>query len=260
MAVAALVLAAAIGTPQVLGADVTDVAYVDQTALGALPRFANANKQLVDYHSQLDKQFAADMRNAHSQDDQARISQEYQNKFGQRQRELLGPLFARAQVAVASIASSKNLSVVVDKRIVIYGGQDITKDVLDLVNGVGDPVPPVSTPPPSRVGFVDQSQIDAVPKIAAAQQNFMRFQNDQQHAAQDKMKSARTDADRSKIMNDYQIAVDSQQKSTLQPVVDQTRNVIADVAKKKNLVLVIDRGNIIYGGTDITTDVTAALK
>jgi outer membrane protein len=118
----------------------------------------------------------------------------------------------------------------------------------------------VSTPPPSRVGFVDQTQIDAVPKIAAAQQNFVKYQADQQHAAQDKMKSARTDADRSKIMTDYQTAIDSQQKSTLQPVVDQTRNVIADVAKKKNLILVIDRGNIIYGGTDITTDVTAALK
>lgn len=253
-------LAAAIGTPRVLGADVTDVAYVDQTALGALPKFAAANRDLAAYHAQLDKQFAADMRSARTQDDQARISQEYQDKFADRQRQELGPLFARAQVAVASVASSKNLSVVVDKRIVIYGGQDITKDVVDLVTGVGDPVPPVSTPPPSRVGFVDQSAIGAVPKIAAAQQSFMKYQADQQHAAQEKMRAAKTDADRSKIMTDYQNAIDAEQKSILQPVVNQTTSVIADVAKKKNLILVIDRGNIIYGGTDITSDVTAALK
>ena len=41
---------------------------------------------------------------------------------------------------------------------------------------------------------------------------------------------------------------------------DQTRSVIGDVAKKKGLVLVIDRNNIIYGGEDITADVTAGFK
>ena len=44
-----------------------------------------------------------------------------------KQRQLFGPLFGRAQVAIASVASSKNLTVVVDKRIVVFGGQDITE-------------------------------------------------------------------------------------------------------------------------------------
>jgi Skp family chaperone for outer membrane proteins len=35
---------------------------------------------------------------------------------------------------------------------------------------------------------------------------------------------------------------------------------MADVAHKRNLVLVVDRSNVIYGGTDITADVTAELK
>jgi Skp family chaperone for outer membrane proteins len=35
---------------------------------------------------------------------------------------------------------------------------------------------------------------------------------------------------------------------------------MSDVAHKRNLALVIDRANIIYGGTDITADVTAELK
>ena len=38
------------------------------------------------------------------------------------------------------------------------------------------------------------------------------------------------------------------------------RNVIGDVARKKGLLLVIDRTNLIYGGTDITSDVANGLK
>ena len=43
-------------------------------------------------------------------------------------------------------------------------------------------------------------------------------------------------------------------------MIDSTRAAIADVAKGKGLILVVDRGNIVFGGTDITTDVTAKLK
>jgi outer membrane protein len=256
----AALIVAALGTPRALGADNLDIAYVDQSALAAIPSFAAANRQVAAYKAELDKQFAQDMRNARSPADQARIAQDFQNKFAERQRQLFGPLYARAQVAVASVASSKNLSVVLDKRIVIFGGADITKDVVDLVTGVADPVPPVSTPPPSRVGFVDQAQINALPKFKAAEEVFAKFQADQQKAAQDKMKDAKTDADRQKIMTDYQGAMTNEQKTTLQPLVDRTTSAVADVAHKRNLILVVDRANIIYGGTDITADVLAALK
>ncbi len=43
-------------------------------------------------------------------------------------------------------------------------------------------------------------------------------------------------------------------------MVDQTRGAISDVAKAKGLILVVDKGDIIYGGTDITADVTSKLK
>lgn len=257
---AGLFILAAFGVPSVLAADNLDIGYVDEAQLASMARFVDANKQLAAYKTGLDKQFTQEVRQARNADEQTRIAQEFQDKFAARQRDLLGPLFARAQVAVASVASSKNLSVVLDKRIVIFGGQDITKDVIALFAGVGDPVPPVSTPPPSRVGWVDQTQIDAIPKIKAVEDAFAKFQADQQRAAQDKLKGAKTDADRTKIMTDYQNAIAAEQKSKLQPVIDQTRSVIADVAKKRNLILVVDRGNIVYGGTDVTADVTAALK
>ncbi len=259
-AFAALTLAATVLAPASLAADVTDIGFVDQAALSNIPSFTSANRDLQNYKSQLDRQFAQRMRRVRDQTTQARIAQEFQNKLAQHQRQLFGPLFARAQVAIASAASSKNLSVVVDKRIIVYGGQDVTGSVVQLLAGPGDPIPPVSTPPPSSVGFVDQSQVDAVPKLKSANDDFQKYQADQQQAAQGKLKGAKSDADRQGVLKTYQAALADKQKQEIQPLVDRTRDVIADVARKKGLLLVIDRSNLIYGGTDITADVTSALK
>ncbi|MBV9439241.1 MAG: OmpH family outer membrane protein, partial [Candidatus Eremiobacteraeota bacterium] len=126
--------------------------------------------------------------------------------------------------------------------------------------GVGDPVPPVSTPGPSRVGYVDQATIDATPKVKSVTDAFVKFKNEQDVAVRDRLKSAKSDADRDAALKDYRKALDDRQNQTLKPVVDSTRAAIADVARGKGLVLVVDRGNIIYGGTDITKEVTEKLK
>jgi outer membrane protein len=251
--------AAILATPAIGATDVTDIGSIDQSAIASLPSFAQANKQIADYQQSLQKQYAG--RAAHaSQSQQQQLAGEFQQKMAAKQRQVLGPLLQRAQVAIASVASSKNLTVIVDRRIVVFGGSDITTNVRDLLSGVGDPVPPVSTPPPSKVGFVDQQAIDATPKVKAATDEFLKFKADQDKVYGDKLKAAKTDADRETVLKDYRKTLDDKQNATLKPVVDVTRSAIADVAKAKGLMLVVDRGNVVFGGTDITTDVTAKLK
>ena len=260
LALAVLIAAAMIGAPHVLAADLTDIGYLDQSALANLPSFENANKQMASFRAHLQKEFISRARKARSQQDQAKLADEFQGRLADEQRRVFGPLFAAAQTAVASVASSKGLSVVVDKRIIIIGGQDITKNVMDLLNSPGSPVPPVSTPPPSTVGWVDQTQIDQLDQFKNAQQQFLKFGQDERASVQDKLKGAKTDADRNKIYADYQKAIDDQRAKIVTPLVDQTRAAIAQVAKKKGLLLVIDRSNLIFGGTDVTADVLAVLK
>ena len=257
-ALAGLALAL-VAAPAVLAADNSDIGFVDQGALSAIPTFVAAKRQIDAYGTDLQKQYMARAHNA-SQAEQQRLSGEFQQKIADKQRQVLGPLFSRAQVAIASVASSKNLSIVVDKQIVIVGGQDITGSVRDLLTGVGEPVPPVNTPPPSSVGYVDQTQIDALPSIKAASADFQKFKatQDQQTAA--KFKSAKTQADRDAIMKDYQKTLSDKQTQTLKPLIDKTRDAMTSVAQKRGLILVIDRANVIYGGADITADVTSALK
>ena len=256
----ALVIALTVLTGTTLAADVTDIGFVDQAALSNIAPFTAASRQLAGYKAQLDGECARRMRGVRDANAQARIAQEFQNRLAERQRALFEPLFARAQVAIASVASSKNLSVIVDKRIVIFGGQDVTDSVVQLLTGPGDPIPPSTTPPPSSVGYVDQVQIDAIPALKAANDDFTKYQAGQQQAAQAQLKGAKSDADRQQILKGYQNALADKQKQEIAPLVDRTRDAIAGIAKKRGLLLVIDRSNLIYGGTDITSDVTSALK
>jgi len=249
-----------VAMPLALASDLGDVGTLDQAAVSNLPRFVEANRQVVAFKTGLDKQFTARMKAAHSQADQQRIITEFRGRLQDRQRALLGPLFGRAQTAIASVSSSKNLSVIVDKSIVIFGGQDITKAVIDLMQSPGPIAAPVSTPPPSEIGFVDNDQIDAIPKLKTANDDFLRFNEQQKRIAAQKMSKAKTDAERQQVLRDYQKTVSDRQDQQLKPLADQTKSAIADIGKKKNLVLVIDKGHLIYGGTDITPDVQNAFK
>ena len=246
--------------PPALGADdLTDVGYIDQAALANIPAFNKASAQVEAYKEQLDEQLKKAMNSAHGTVEQQRLLQAYSGKLEERRSALLGPLLARTQTAVASVASSKNLSIVIDKRIIITGGQEITRNVVDLLTGIGDPVPPVSTPPPSEVGFVDHERIDKIPAMKAAMDGFTSYRSRELQRAENAMRKARTASERQILLKEYQKRLTDKQKSVIDPLLDRTRSAIADVAGKKRLILVIDHGDVMYGGTDITGDVVREL-
>lgn len=259
LAAAVVAVAALLGAPAARAAGDVDIGYLDQAQIGALPQFQAANRELAQYGNQLQNEYTARAKNA-SPAEQQRLASEFQARMAEKQREVLGPLFSRAQVAIAEIASSDNLSVVIDKRIVIVGGVDITARVRQVLSGPGDPVPPVNTPPPSSVGYVDQQQIDAVPAIKNASDEFSRFKADEDKATAEKLKSVKTDTDRNAILAAYQQTLQSKQNQLLQPWIAKTRDAMSQVARRRGLVLVVDRSDVIFGGTDITADVTSLLK
>jgi outer membrane protein len=250
---------AAIVAPGAIAADLTDVGFMDQSAVGSLPAFASANAQLAQYRAQITSQYEAAMKGAKSDADRQRVQMEFQQKFSDKQREIVGPIFSRAQLAIASIAENKKLSVIVDKRIVVYGGVDVTKDVIGAVTSSSAIAPPSATPAPSEIGFVDQSALDSMPKLKSASDEMATFASDQRKTFSQKMKDAKTDADRQQVAKDYNKTLSDKQDQLLKPLVDQTKSATAEAAKKHNVLLVIDRADIIFGGTDITKDVQDAL-
>lgn len=255
----AALLAAAVA-PSALAEDVTDIGYINQAAIGSMPAFARANQQLAQYKAQLDAQFAAATRGKND-NDKARIAQDFQQRLADKQRQVVGPLFARAQAAIASASATKSVAVVVDKSIVVYGGQDLTPSVISLLNGSGNIPAPAASPKPSEIGYIDQSQLDQLPKVKSAKDDFLKAADQQKQSAQQKMAGAKKDQKaQTQILQDYQKALSDQQDKILKPVTDQIKDATAKAAEQKHLILVVDRANVIYGGTDITADVQNALK
>ncbi len=246
--------------PAAIAADLTDVGFLDQSAIASLPAFVAANQQVAAYKAQLEAQFANAMRGARSDADKQRVTLQYQQEFSDKQNELMGPLFQRAQAAIANVSSSKKLSIVVDKRIVIYGGQDITSDVVNAVRSSSAMAAPQASPPASVIGFVDQSALANSQEVKSASDQLQKFQSAQQPVYQARFKNARTDVDKQQVMADYNKAIQDKQNELLKPLIDQTRSATASVARSKSLLLVVDRADVVFGGTDITQDVQNALN
>lgn len=53
----------------------------------------------------------------------------------QKRRELLGAIIEKVNATIKVVADAKGLSIVVDKFAVIYGGSDITSDVMKKITG-----------------------------------------------------------------------------------------------------------------------------
>jgi Skp family chaperone for outer membrane proteins len=172
----------------------------------------------------------------------------------------VGPLFQRAQLAIAQVSVNHNLSVVVDKRIIIYGGTDITKDVEKLFSGTQAINPPAGSPPPSEIGFVDQTALDTLPRVKAANDEMTKYATDQRAAYGAKISAATSDVDKQLLAAQFNKALQDKQDQLLKPLVDETKSATADVARKKGLILVVDRADVIQGGTDITSDVQSVLN
>ena len=256
----AIAFFAAMFAPAAIAADLTDVGFIDQAELASLPIFVSANKQLFDYKAQLDAQYNDAMKSAKTDADKQRISMQFQQQYSDKQNELVGPLFQRAQLAIAAICATRNLSIVVDKRIVIYGGQDITKDVETLFNGSAAIQPPAASPPPSEIGYVDQSALDNLPKVKSANDQMNQYATTQRALYAPRLAAATNDTQKQQLYAEYNKELSAKQDALLTPLVNQTKAATAAVAKSKNIVLVIDAADRIYGGTDITPDVQNALN
>ena len=60
--------------------------------------------------------------------------QQSQQRLMQKQQELIEPIEQSIKDAVKKTADTKGISVVIEKSAVIYGGQDITQDVITRLN------------------------------------------------------------------------------------------------------------------------------
>lgn len=129
--------------------------------------------------------------------------------------------------------------------------------------------------PASTVGFVDTAQVfNSFPEAKKAQDQFRKKAEDyqeelakRQKQIEDARKAGKSDADIQKMMKDAEQDLMPQKKAVEEldrklstQIKAKIEAAIAASAKAKRITTVVDKQVILYGGTDLTSDVVKRLK
>ena len=109
----------------------SSVGVIDYSLVGSQhPQLAQADQQMQAEVEAAQKEFEAQSANMNDQE-KADYYKQTQERLSQKQQDLMEPISKSIDEAVKSVAEAKGLQVVLDKRAVVYGGQDITQDVVN---------------------------------------------------------------------------------------------------------------------------------
>ena len=86
---------------------------------------------------QVQQDFASQAANMTPEQQQQFIEQK-QKEMQDKQKELIDPIRNSIEEQVKAVADTRGINVVLDKNNVLYGGQDITQDVLSKIQAQGD--------------------------------------------------------------------------------------------------------------------------
>jgi outer membrane protein len=98
------------------------------------PDMAQANETYKAAVKQAQDDFNAKSANMNDNDKKA-LSQQLEQGLQQKQQELINAIRDKVNAAIKAVADDKGVTVVVDKSVIAYGGQDITDDVLKKITG-----------------------------------------------------------------------------------------------------------------------------
>lgn len=100
-----------------------------QQAMSSHPDIQNLQGQMETAINDVKKEF--DEKSAGMNDqEKADYYRQCQERLAQKQQELLDPIKNSVDAAIKKVADKRGLAVVIDKMAVIYGGQDITAEVI----------------------------------------------------------------------------------------------------------------------------------
>ncbi|MDY3983601.1 MAG: OmpH family outer membrane protein [Veillonellaceae bacterium] len=116
--------------PDGSGSD-SNVAYVNYNEVLTQnnPLMKNAEQQFNEYQAQLKKEYEPKLANADDQT-KAQLQHEMAAKLQQKQVQLMSAVQKQVADAAKSVANLKGIDIVVSQDAVLYGGQDITKQVI----------------------------------------------------------------------------------------------------------------------------------
>ena len=110
-----------------------EIAYVDiQRVFELHPDKAEAEKELNKAAQMMQSELEEKVSDL-DQEEQQELLNEYQSELSQKEQKLIQDVLAEIENAIQKVAEQKKVKLVLDKRNVIYGGYDMTEDVINYI-------------------------------------------------------------------------------------------------------------------------------
>ena len=108
----------------------SSVGVIDyQQVMAAHPDVQNLQTQMEAAVNEVRKEYEEKSAGMNDQE-KAEYYRQCQERLAQKQQQLLDPIKTAVDAAIKKVADKKGLAVVIEKMAVIYGGQDITQEVV----------------------------------------------------------------------------------------------------------------------------------
>lgn len=113
----------------------------------------------------------------------------------------------------------------------------------------------------AKVGYVDGDRVlSQYPKFVAAQKQLAQTAERKEASAQAAFQKEKDENKKAQIYQKFQNEMAQEEEKVMRPILTTVNQTVQKVAKQKGMTVVVNKGIVYYGGTDITADVVSALK
>ncbi len=235
------------------------VASIDEAAINQMDEFKKAQEELDKWATEAAKK-AQDATKGKPESEQQAAFQAFQLEMSKQQAEKLNPLKDKARAAIALVAKEKGVTVVLDKKIVVYGVPDITEDVKKKLAEGGKLEYPKEEidPAQSPIGYFDQDVVRNLKVFKEADIAIATARVEQIKSMQEKFQKEGRNPTPQEMQSMEQLLsarLQALQEQKMGPLIKAVTDSVADVAKEEKLSLVLDTQHVMHGGRNLTEQV-----
>ena len=165
------------------------------------------------------------------------------------------PLQQRQEAAILKISRDHKLTVMLDKRIVVYGVADYTDEVKKLFQSkeeikVGDEVDTSKSP----IGYFDQDVVRSLKVFQLVSAQVQRKQIELMKKLEE-AKNKVTPAELQVLQNNARGELEAYQEQVMTELFSKVNDSVKEVAEGQGLALVLDKQHVLQGGRNMTSEV-----
>lgn len=247
------------GTSEVKHQPETELAVIDKSSIMKMSAFVKSNEKVAEAIVALEKSYTDQMKNA-SPAEQQELYARFRHESTTVRNKELNALMGRVAGAISAVAKEKNIKVVLDKSVVVTNSPDITEAVKEKFRSEEDfSAVAESIGDDSAVGYFDQGVIMALDIFRNAD---TMIQGEMKAATQEfqKKSPSMNEAQKKEFLQNQEKRLEAKRGAIMTPLLKRINDSVESTAKQKNLVLVLDKQYVMYGGKNITEDVVKEIQ